>query len=124
MTGASLKVVNAMVHADPCPAPVGEIHGCSPLHLAVKFLACTGCQHQERIVLTPAEELERTHRMVHVLEDVMIVMNYPGRKDFKDEDILGYSPLDYAIEGNIKEEEWVRCLLRRKEPKSRSSCPL
>lgn len=141
--GASPEVIDALVRADPCPASVGDADGRSPLHLAVKFLAHDGgyhhstttsnhhhgrkcssknttTHHQEGIKLsTPAETLERIYQTILILKDTMLT--YPGKVDFKDEDITGYSPLDYAIDGNITKEELINSLVRRKEPLIRST---
>jgi len=43
------------------------------------------------------------------------MMTYPGKIDFKDEDKSGYSPLDYAIEGNVTNKAIIQKLVRRRE---------
>jgi len=147
-TGASPKVIDALVRADPCPASMGDAEGRSPLHLAVRFLANEGRYHSlsssmaasshhkwkghngkkngisnrhqdNRTPLTPTEALEQTFQTVRILKDTMLT--YPGRIDFKDEDYTGYSPLDYVIDANINKQELIQSLLRRKEPLTRSA---
>jgi len=130
--GASYEVIDALVRADPCPASMADVDRRSPLHLAVKFLACNGCNSadtprnhkgqnssknttQERTILIPQEALERTYQSVLILKDAMLTS--PGRISFKDEDETGYSPLDYAIDGNITMVELIQSLSRRKEPR-------
>mmetsp|Transcript_9934 Transcript_9934/g.15026 ORF Transcript_9934/g.15026 Transcript_9934/m.15026 type:complete len:620 (+) Transcript_9934:120-1979(+) len=134
MTGASPDVVDALVRADPCPASRGDEDGRTPLHHAVKFLASGGYHHfapvaahsgrkssrssnkstihQGRLMLSPEEALERTYQTVRILKDTMHA--YPGKVSFKDEDTLGYSPLDYAVESNITKTELIQTLIRRK----------
>lgn len=132
MTGASPEVIDALVRADPCPASRGDEDGRSPLHHTVKFLARGGYHHsapiaaqsrrkcssnksnmhQGRMMLPPEEALERTYQTVRILKDTMHA--YPGKVSFKDEDTSGYSPLDYAVEGNITKTELIQSLIRRK----------
>jgi len=137
MTGASPQVVDALVRADPAPASVGDADDRSPLHLAMKHLvdhdhhsasfSCHGrvckqsTKRQEKIMPSPQEMSERTYQTALILKDAMLT--YPGKVDFKDEDATGYSPLDYAIDGNTH-EELIHILLRRKEPMSKSARPL
>ena len=131
MSGSSSQVIDALVRADPTPASMGNIDNCSPLHLAMKFLLdvrmglpATAPKHhhhgrfevKER-VLSPMEAMEQTYQTVRILKDAMLT--YPGKVDFKDEDISGYSPLDYAIEGDITNEALMQTLIRRREPNRR-----
>ncbi len=58
---------------------------------------------------TPGEML----RVAHVLKEAMLT--YPGMLDFNDQDKLGYSPLDYAIERGITETALIRTLIQRND---------
>jgi hypothetical protein len=64
---------------------------------------------------TPQEALDRTCKTAQTLKDAMLT--YPGKIDFKDADKSGFSPLDYAIDGNVENEELIKILIRRKEVK-------
>jgi hypothetical protein len=59
---------------------------------------------------------------VKVLKEAML--DYPGRVGFKDEDASGYSPLDYAIDGDISSEELIQALVRRRDPRRLRSSSL
>mmetsp|Transcript_26324 Transcript_26324/g.44810 ORF Transcript_26324/g.44810 Transcript_26324/m.44810 type:complete len:702 (-) Transcript_26324:37-2142(-) len=127
--GASPDVIDALARADPSPASIEDVDGRTPLHIAVRYLA-----YNRREENHPPEEMEQLLAIpppsprqeepldekaceqfattISILKEVM--MAYPGKVDFKDEDKLGYSPLDYAIDGNITDEIVLHCLLRRK----------
>ncbi|KAL7537124.1 hypothetical protein ACHAWF_005698 [Thalassiosira exigua] len=108
--GGSAEVVDALVRADPCAASMGDADGRSPLHLATMYLSQDGNSATD----APAS----SYQSVLILKDAMIT--YPGKIGFKDEDKLGYSPLDYAIDNNIAKGELVQALQWRKvPPKSR-----
>lgn len=159
--GADPAVIDALIRADPCPASAGDADGRSPLHLAVRLLARGGYdspqeQHHHRRggkgrrvkgrgkgkdnnasaideegpALGPREAEVRTYRTVLLLKAAMLA--YPGKIGFKDEDVDGYSPLDYAIDdrdrgrsggidgdassSSVGPYDLVRALVRRKEP--------
>jgi len=125
-TGASPEIIDALVRADPSTASMGDKDRRSPLHLAMKFLSYNGyhtmalnhhghiSKTQEKEMFAPQEAIDCTYRIVLILKSAML--SYPGKIDFKDEDSTGYSPLDYAIDGDISKEELIQSLIRRKEP--------
>lgn len=139
-SGASSVVIDALVRADPLPATMGDNHGRSPLHLAVKFLAYDerylidpvpisskrsvfkpkklSGNRTNRTVLSREDAIENTRQIIVILKNAMII--YPGQIDFKGEDITGFAPLDYAIDGSIKDKTILRLLIRR--DKSQDLC--
>jgi hypothetical protein len=50
-------------------------------------------------------------QIAHILKEAMLT--YPGMLGFNDEDKLGYSPLDYAIEHGITKPALIRTLIQR-----------
>lgn len=126
--GASPDIIEALAHADPSPASIGDVDRRSPLHIAVRNLAYSRQEEnhpqEANELLTPPpssvrqeepldeKAFEQTATTISILKEVMVA--YPGQVDFKDEDKMGYSPLDYAIDGNITDEIVLHCLLRRK----------
>lgn len=127
--GASYNIIDMLVRADPTPTTMGDNDRRSPLHLVMKHLVFhqlnpalqhhhhgrgSKLQAQERI-LSPEEMTEQAFQIVQALKNAMLT--YPGKIDFKDEDSSGYSPLDYAIDGNITKEGFIQTLIRRKEPR-------
>ena len=125
--GAGSDVIRALVQADPTPASRGDVHRRSPLHLAMRYCVFhyqpnMGHHQPTDKMLLPEEVLEETFQVVQVLKEAML--DYPGRIGFKDEDASGYSPLDYAIDGDISTEELIQALVRRRDPRRlRSSSP-
>lgn len=127
MCGAPSEVIDALIRADPAPASMGDVDRRSPLHLAMRNHVYPvlpvhgrgGGKHQvpQEQIPSPEQTLERTSKTVQILKETMIT--YPGRIDFKDEDKSGYSPLDYAIDGNV--DILIQCLIRRREPRQRRS---
>ena len=139
-SGASSVVIDALVRADPLPASMGDNNGRSPLHLAVKFLAYDERYHIDpvptsskrsvfkprkssgvrtnRPVLSIEDAIEDTRQIIVILKNAMII--YPGEIDFKGEDITGFAPLDYALDGSIKDKTILRLLIRRN--KSQDLC--
>ncbi|KAL7527161.1 hypothetical protein ACHAWF_002059 [Thalassiosira exigua] len=127
-SGASPDIVAALVRADLTPASVGDCMRCSPLHLAVKHYVYGGCgrrhggdggnkkESHEESSRSPAQVLERTLEIARILKEAMLA--FPGKIDYKDEDVSGFSPLDYAIYGDA-DEALVNLLLRRFEPRRR-----
>ncbi|KAL3794324.1 hypothetical protein ACHAW5_009884 [Stephanodiscus triporus] len=117
--GAGADVIRALVCADPTPASMGDVHRRSPLHLAMRYCIFhyqpTPHHHHADKMLPPNEVIEETFQVVKVLKEAML--DYPGKIDFKDEDASGYSPLDYAIDGDISREELIQALVRRRDPK-------
>ena len=122
--GSSPDVVDALARADPSPASIADVDGRTPLHIAVMYLAYNGnvgnfpplmnqgvppSIREEALDEDAHEQLATT---ILILKTVMTT--YPGVVDFKDDDKMGYSPLDYAIDGNITDEHVLHCLLRRK----------
>jgi len=107
---------------------MGDIDGRSPLHIAVRRLAygATVDNPLEETAQTlpslrrnsghdgPAEEelFARSIKTIAILKNVMVA--YPGKIDFKDEDNSGFAPVDYALDGDVTDEHLLRCLLRRK----------
>ena len=130
LSGARPEIIDALVRSDPAPASMGDDDLRSPMHLAMKCLVYPQTlphhhgmggnkqQYSPQEPNSPEEMLEMTYRTVRILKDAMLT--YPGKVDFKHEDKTGYSPLDYAIDGNIhiKEGKMIQCLIRRKEPRS------
>ncbi len=126
--GAATDVIDALTRADPSPASMGDIDGRSPLHIAVRRLAygATVDNPLEETAQTlpslrrnsghdgPAEEelFARSIKTIAILKNVMVA--YPGKIDFKDEDNSGFAPVDYALDGDVTDEHLLRCLLRRK----------
>jgi len=126
--GASPDIIDALARADPRPASIGDVDGRTPLHIAVMYLAYSGRLDDyapEEIELAlpyvpsvrqeesfDEEACERFATTISILKEVM--MAHPGKVDFKDEDNTGFSPLDYAIDGNITDGNVLHCLLRRK----------
>jgi hypothetical protein len=126
--GAAPDVIDALARADPSPASMGDIDGRTPLHIAVRRLAY-GATDENPLeetaqtipssrrssghdVLTEEEIYARSVRTISILKNVMVT--YPGKIDFKDEDNSGFAPLDYALDGDVSDEYLLRCLLRRK----------
>jgi hypothetical protein len=62
-------------------------------------------------ILSQEEALEETKQIVLILKSAMLT--YPGQIDFKDEDSEGFAPLDYAIDGSIRDDSLLSSLLRR-----------
>ncbi|KAL7528671.1 hypothetical protein ACHAXR_002565 [Thalassiosira sp. AJA248-18] len=125
-SGALPEIIDALICADPTPATMGDKECRSPLHLAMRSIVYpvlpygrTSKNLPQEEMPTPEENLERTYKTVKKLKEAMLT--YPGKVDFKDEDKSGYSPLDYAIDGNISTEKLIQCLIRRKEPRTRRS---
>eukprot|EP00573_Skeletonema_grethae_P007721 CAMPEP_0201693824 /NCGR_PEP_ID=MMETSP0578-20130828/6290_1 /ASSEMBLY_ACC=CAM_ASM_000663 /TAXON_ID=267565 /ORGANISM="Skeletonema grethea, Strain CCMP 1804" /LENGTH=442 /DNA_ID=CAMNT_0048179415 /DNA_START=391 /DNA_END=1715 /DNA_ORIENTATION=- len=126
--GASPDVIEALAMADPSPASEGDNDGSTPLHIAVRYFAYNREEENhspEEIEplaspppsvqqVQPLDEEERGQFAAKILILKEIMMAYPGKVDFKEEDKMGYSPLDYAIDGNITDESILHCLLRRK----------
>lgn len=126
--GASPDIIEALALADPSPASIGDLDRRTPLHIAVRNLAYNRQEENhpqeanERLTPPPSsvrqdepldeEAFEQITTTISILKEVM--MAHPGEVDFKDEDKMGYSPLDYAIDGNITDESVLHCLLRRK----------
>ena len=129
--GASPSVIDALTRADPCPASMADDERRSPLHLAVKYVLDTH-PHSDGIHPAGDKSGQSNHRRlsskngafredavdlafqtVKILKNVMLT--YPGKVDFKDEDSSGLSPLDYAI--GINDERLIQTLVRRKEPR-------
>lgn len=118
--GAGSDVIRALVQADPTPASRGDVHRRSPLHLAMRYCVFhyqpnTGHHHPADKMFPPEEVMEETFQVVKVLKEAML--DYPGRVGFKDEDASGYSPLDYAIDGDISREKLIQALVRRRDPR-------
>jgi hypothetical protein len=125
--GTGYDVIRALVQADPTPASWGDVHRRSPLHLAMRYYVFhyqpnTGHHHPADKMLPPEEVMEETFQVVQVLKKAML--DYPGRVGFKDEDASGYSPLDYAIDGDISREELIQALVRRRDPRRLRSSSL
>lgn len=137
--GASPEVIDALCRADPIPASMSDADGRSPLHIAVRYLAYNAGRrhsnvdnnypHSEEMKSLglgdhhpskwskddhPVDEEERERAILTVLMLKEVMTAHPGKVDFKDEDNTGFSPLDYAIDGNITDEHVLHCLLRRK----------
>ena len=124
--GAGADVIRALVKADPTPAARGDVHRRSPLHLAMRYCVFhyqpnTGHHHPADKMFPPEEVMEETFQVVKVLKEAML--DYPGRVGFKDEDASGYSPLDYAIDGDISREELIRALDPRRRFRRSGHCP-
>jgi len=62
----------------------------------------------------PKEEiLAQSVKTVLLLKSAMLT--YPGKIDFKDEDNVGFAPVDYALDGeDVKDEYLLHCLITRK----------
>ena len=133
-SGSKPEVIDALLRADPTPASMGDFANRSPLHLAMRYLVNIGkdepqhyCQHSrnhhvyiQEETRPPQDAEEETYQIVLIIKDAM--MTYPGKIDFKDEDKSEYSPLDYAIEGNITNKALIQKLVRRREvPNTRRS---
>lgn len=139
--GASPDVIEALALADPSPASEADNDGRTPLHIAVRHFVYN--RHEENHSPDDIEPLAKPPSSVRqeelldedaygqfatkisILKEVM--MAYPGKVDFKEEDKMGYSPLDYAIDGNITDEAILHCLLGRKgltEYKRLSGCSI
>ncbi|KAL3815488.1 hypothetical protein ACHAXA_000725 [Cyclostephanos tholiformis] len=121
--GAGVDVLRALVQADPTPASRGDVYRRSPLHLAMRYCVFHyqpnphDHHHQSgnNKMLSPEDVMEETLEVVQVLKEAML--DYPGKVGFKDEDASGYSPLDYAIDGDISNEKLIHALIRRRDPK-------
>jgi len=125
-SGSKPEVIDALIRADPAPASMGDFANRSPLHLAMRYLVNIGkdepqhyCQHSrnhhvhiQEETRPPQDAEKETYQIVLILKDAM--MTYPGKIDFKDEDKSGYSPLDYAIEGNMTNKALIQKLARRR----------
>mmetsp|Transcript_15076 Transcript_15076/g.30720 ORF Transcript_15076/g.30720 Transcript_15076/m.30720 type:complete len:609 (-) Transcript_15076:75-1901(-) len=126
--GANHEVIDALTRADPRPASMGDIDGRSPLHIAVRCLAYGATDNnalegteQTRLPLRrnsghdgPSKEeiLRSAAKTILLLKKVML--SYPGKIDFKDEDNSGFAPVDYALDGDVTGEYLLHCLLTRK----------
>jgi hypothetical protein len=69
-------------------------------------------------VLLKEKKRDEARQTLMILKHAMIT--YPGQIDFKDEDIKGFAPLDYAIDGSITDQAILNLLIRRNE--SRDLC--
>jgi hypothetical protein len=108
---------------------MGDDDDRSPLHIVIKYLVDGkferpidgrgGTKHLPQDHVSPDEALERTLRSARTLKEAMLA--HPGKVGFKDEDKAGFSPLDYAIEGDVRHEGLINVLLRRREPRKRGS---
>ena len=120
---AGVDVIRALVQADPTPASRGDVYHRSPLHLAMRYCVyhCQPNPHDQHSqsenngMISPEEVMEETLEVVRILKEAM--HDYPGTIGFKDEDASGYSPLDYAIDGDVSMEELIQALIRRRDPK-------
>lgn len=65
---------------------------------------------------------EEIFRIVQVLKEAMLT--YPGKIDFNDEDSVGYSPLDYAIDRGMSDNALIRTLIQRNGPSNNGCCSL
>lgn len=119
-SGAAPPIIEALVRADPSPASTGDKDRRSPLHLAMRYLV----NQTQEIRLSPEDAMEQTFKTVQILKDAMLT--YPGKIDFKDKDRTGFSPLDYAIDGNITKvsahaSDLIETLIRRRKPRCHRS---
>jgi hypothetical protein len=134
--GAAPDVIDALTRADPVPASMGDRDRRSPLHIAVRYLAygphpddkpleetnelpsLSLQQHDGHEGLSEEEMFKRSFETILILKDVMVT--YPGKIDFKDEDKDGFAPVDYALDGGIIDKYLLHCLLKRKHKRRTS----
>lgn len=78
---------------------------------------CTGWKlMRPQIERMPSHERtpNETFQVVQILKEAMLT--HPGKIDFNDEDGVGYSPLDYAMECGKPEGALIRTLIHRNAP--------
>lgn len=132
-SGACPDVIDALIRANPRPASEGDKDGRSPLHIAVRSLAY-GATDDNPLIGTeqtrlssrrnskhngPSKEeiLAQSVKTILLLKSAMLT--YPGKIDFKDEDNSGFAPVDYALDGDVKDEYLLHCLITRKHSSRR-----